>query len=269
MASLAKGIALKIGGVGTTVRVEAATSKPETFHTVCCDGHDPTRINAVTTCPVCGPIADKTTLKKGKLVGDQYVIVEQAEIAELKKQHVDAYKKVIDLKPHPLADVMDATVQGESMYRLIPDGDAGAAGYALIAAMVEQHPDLAFVGVWAARTRTKVYVIRAKDGVITMEERVRPVNVKPAPEFDKVELGDAQKQATAMPWHDITTGMALFGLPDTTPFNPDEYTDDYLDAVSELLSNREGTDAGTPVVIKSTPANDMMAALAAMVATNP
>lgn len=262
MASLAKGVSLSLGLIGgATVRVEAAKERPESFTQLCVGQngatHAPSRISLVSTCATCGAITDKSTLKKGRASGDGYIVVEQEEIKQLKETHDAAFKKTISLTPYPSEQVFGSTAQGDKLYYLVPE--SGNDRYALLATLIEQHPEYAFCLMWTARSRATMYVARVTDGVICLEERVHEANLKPRPVVDGAP--DAALLA-----------MADQVLPQMVQdFDPTTYEDGYLAALNALLASREATTgdnvpttASQPSVAENANA-ELLAALAAMV----
>ena len=260
MVSLAKGVSLSLGLISATVRVESALDKPDSLRTLCVGTngpmgtHSPLAIRNVTTCDVCGPITDKTTLLKGKPVGDGFAIVDADAIETLKHDHDDAYKKSISLTVHPVDEVASSTAQGEKMYYLVPDGAEDR--YALFASMVEAHPELAFVGLYTVRSRASMFTLRSHDGILVLEERTRAENMKAAPEVtgtcNQALLGMAEQLLPAM----------------VTPYDAAAYSDTYQAALDSLLAAAQVTEAGQAVLPIAAPKKDadadLLAALAAM-----
>ncbi len=261
MASLAKGVSLSLGLIGgATVRVEAAKERAESFKTLCVGqggtSHAPSTITYAKTCPTCGPITDHSTLKKGRPSGDGFIVVEESEIKQLKDTHSAAFKKVISLTPHPADQVATSTAQGEKLYYLVPE--SGNDRYALLAQLIEDHPEYAFMLMWTARSVATMYVARVTDGVIVLEERVHQSHLKARP------VVDATPDAALM-------AMASQVLPAMTKdFDPVTYEDGYATALNDLLTSRETTTGGTvattsaPSVVPDANA-ELIAALAALV----
>ena len=261
MASLAKGVSLSLGLIGgATVRVEAAKERAESFKTLCVGqngtAHAPSTVSYTKTCPTCGPITDHSTLKKGKPSGDGFIVVEESEIKQLKDTHAAAFKKSITLTPHPAEQVATSTAQGEKLYYLVPE--SGDDRYALLATLIEEHPEYAFMLMWTARSVATMYVARVADGVITLEERVHQSHLKARPTVtatpDAALLAMATQVLGAM----------------VKDFDPVTYEDGYATALSNLLASREAMAGGavaaptTTSVIPDANA-ELIAALAALV----
>jgi DNA end-binding protein Ku len=258
MASVAKGVALSVGLIGVTIRVESAVNKAESFTTLCVGqsgkAHDPTPIKMPRKCESCGEIADYSTLAKGRKSSDGYVVVTADEVAALKVDD-ERYKKSISLVPHPADEVYGATAQGDKLYQLHPDGDADR--YALIGRLIDAHPEFAFLTLYTVRSRASLYVARVKDGVVLLEERVRHENLKPLPQLDGAV-------------NEALLGMAeqLLGTM-ATPFDPESYADGYQRALDELIASRDAVAAGaSPELATVTPLHqsddELMAKLAAL-----
>jgi DNA end-binding protein Ku len=230
MAWSRKGVALTLGLISTSVRIEQANEKAEdtALRTICVGQgteHEPVPITMRTACPTCGEIADRSLLRKGKQVGDGYVVVTQEEVAELKHEYDDAYKKKIELVAHPLEQVLDRTDQGDKTYVLLPEGTTD--GYLHILNAMREHPELALVGRFTPTSRATTFMLVERDGVIVAQERVAAAKQRT---FEAVE-GDVNPAYQAM----VNTLVDAI----TTDFDPSNYEDSYAKALTELVANRE------------------------------
>jgi non-homologous end joining protein Ku len=256
LASLAKNITLSLGLISATVRVESATTTAESFKSVCTgqDGatHDPIPVKAPRKCESCGELAYGAPVSKAREVGGGLVLVTDEEIAQAKAAHDEKFKGAVQLVAHQAGDVAGATAQGEKLYQLVPEGEHSR--YALIARLVAEHPELAFVSMYTVRSRAAMYVLRSRNGVLLLEERVTQDRLKPLPQVETTV-------------NEAMLGMAETLLPDLiTEFNVADYTDKYLAAIEALVAGRDAVSSALATVtpIRQTD-DDLMAKLAAAV----
>lgn len=223
---MAFNITLNYSLMSVACKYEKATVTEEAMKNLCLGqpgkpAHDATPLTQPKTCATCGPVVDFTVIKKGVKQGSTYAILEQTEVAEVKQQNVDAYKGKIDIVQVPSTDFLANTGVGKSINYVTPA--AGSEGhYALLAKLIEEHPERAFVGLFTPRSRVGLYRLTTHKGVIVMEERTREQNMKPVPEVD-----DEVNQ----PMFDLLE--ATMDKLDT-PYDPDAFEDKYAVAVAEL-----------------------------------
>lgn len=260
MASLAKA-RLSLGLVDVAVRIEAARDSSSEIKSVSvCTGidtpHEPTKVRAPYVCDVCGPEHDvRRTVKKGVPTDDGYVIVTAEEVATLKKDTVEAFKKQIVMGVHPADEVDQGTQQGKALYYVVPESDSDNPGYALLRDMVAKHSELAFCAMFTPRSVAGLYRLRVVGGVLVMEERTKQGTLKPLPAID----------AESRDGYIDMMEQVLPGL--TTEFLPSQYVSAYDDKLRELVASREASDLTqtTTVTPVATAGDDkVLAALAAM-----
>lgn len=276
MAALKKGVAFSVGLVTANCSINGAVEAKTSNVTVCCgpdpaNPHDPIRIQQVRKCSTCqakdeaagvtsgaGEVA-YTQLKKAREVGDGLVLLEADELVEAKGD-ADAYKTRAALTPHPAAEVYSRTTSGEKAYYVTPD-PGNEVPYALLVAMVSNHPELAFVCQWTARSNATQFRVTVRDGCLMMTELVREQSLKPVPQV----TAEAPEAMLAM-------AEQVLSLPDVVQgYDPDTYADHYEERIQALLASKQvhavaGTTA-TPSA-PSLPAGQQAAmdALAAMLA---
>jgi non-homologous end joining protein Ku len=264
MAAVAKGVALSLGLVTASVSVHSAVESSKTGNKNCCAGapgseHDLTPISQVSRCGTCDRDVPYTEIVKAHPVGDGFVRIEAEEIVEA-KQDATALKKVASITPHSAAEVEVATVNGDKAYYLTPDLGHEAA-YAILRAMVVNHPELAFVCQWTPRTNAAMFRLQHRDGALMLTERVRPQGVKPAPEV----TAEAPEAMLAM-------GEQVLMLPGViTDFDPATYADSYEERLAAIIATKQVVASGGTPATATTPAipasqQNAMAALEAMLA---
>lgn len=260
---MARNITINYGLLSIPCKYEPATVRDEGMKNLCVGqpghpAHDATPLTMPKTCKSCGEITDFTVIKKGIKQGSTYAVVEQQDVADAKKQNVDLYKHKLDLVPVPAADFLLATSTGKSINYVTP-----AAGsedhYALLAKLVEDHPERAFVGQYTPVSRAGLYRLTARGGVLVLEERTREQSMKPLP-----EVGGSVNE----PMYDLLE--ATMDKMDQ-PYDPDTFEDKYALAVAEMAINAQdmvaiGKDTSKATTKATVPASDadLMAKLQAL-----
>lgn len=249
--------AVSFGLVNVPVRMYTATSSHDvSFHQV----HRPDggRIRYKRTCDACGEEVGYDEIAKGYESPDgQLVILTDEDLADLP---VTASRE-IEVERFVPAEQVDPMLL-EKCYYLEPD-KMGVKPYALLREALRAADRMALVHV-AIRQRSTMAVLRVRDDVIVLQTMLWPDEIR-RPEFDT--LGDAselrpQELAMASSLVDSMTG----------DYVPDEFTDDYRDAVQTLISARlEGGEArevpvAAPVAGGSGQVVDLLAALQRSVA---
>jgi non-homologous end joining protein Ku len=202
-------VPLCVGGVG---------DKPE---------HEPTRRKAPMTCEHCGvlPPGNQGIVKGYPLDGGGFAILTTDEVAEAKATYTSEYKGEISLVAHPAAEFFAATAPGDSVSYLTPATDSVAGQYATMAAFIESHPELAFVGLNTPGSVTALFHVTSRNGTLVMEKRVRSQSLKPAPKFD------AEPMAKLVMFLDMTLEDSL------TPYDANAYEDHYKMAIEQLAED--------------------------------
>jgi non-homologous end joining protein Ku len=259
-------LTLTFGLVSVPVKKQKATEAKTSNVNMCPglpghDPHDPIPVTAPKTCQHCGPVGyeDYASLVKGVKNGNSYDVVTQEDVAEVKDKFTKDYKGVINLIPHPAHEFLEQTGQGEQINYLTPD-KGGEAHYALMAKLIESHPELAFVALHTPTSATSLFVVRAHNGVLVMEQRTRTQDLKPAP----VVAGEVNEQLYAM--------LESFLPTQVTAYDPSAYEDKYATALKALAAASSVAvsvrgEAATPATpIQSD--DDLMAKFAALKAAS-
>lgn len=256
-----KDITLSFGLVTETVRLSQALDKTteEPLKSLCIGqgdaDHAATPITSVYQCPSCGPIIDRGTLKKGRESGNGWAVVDQEDIAALKKDTSDQFKKSIALTAHPVDQVLNKTQPTGKLYYLEPQ-NAGER-FAIIRDLIAKHPQYAFVAQYTVSSRVSTYVARAEGEAIILEARAE-VSLLAAPEVE----------GTANPAMYEMAEQLLGGM--VTDFDADTYADTYTTKLAEMLDAADVVEgADTPEgskVHKSSTDDDLLAGLAQQLA---
>lgn len=213
------------------------------------DAHAPTALKQdPSKCPECGDV-DRDTLVKGHGSAGAWTIVsaeDQAALEDVKFKGADSV--TLNLVPHPSAEFLGRTDVGDGLYYVWPEKEA-AEHYALLVKVIDSHPELAFVGLFAlsAAGQNKLWHLRVREGVIVMEERTREQALKPLPDLPEGAVNEA-----------------LLGMVEATldkfvvPYDASAYEDAYETAVQAAVAAGT-TPEGTSVAASDA---DIMAKLA-------
>ena len=223
---MARNITINYGLLSVACKYEPAVVKDEGMKNLCVGQpgqapHDAAPLTMPKTCAHCGPITDFTVIKKGIKTGSTYAIVDQQDVADAKKQNVDLYKHKLDLVPVPASDFLLATGTGKSISYVTP-AQGSEDHYALLAKLVEEHPERAFVGQYTPVSKVGQYRLTTRQGVLVLEERTREQSMKPVP---------AVSGTVNEPMYDLLE--ATLDKMDQ-PYDPDTFEDKYAVAIAEM-----------------------------------
>lgn len=254
-----RNITLTFGVVNEAVKLTGAVAKDDsTSLKNLCVGqgteHAPTPINSVYQCPSCGPITDRSTLKKGRPSGDGFAVVNQEDIAQLRADTSKQYKEEVSLTAHPADQVLNGTTDTGKRYYLEPAGGTGKR-YAIIRDLIEAHPQYAFVAQYTVSSRVGMYIARVHDGVIVLEG-VEEAQLLPAPHVE----AEADK---AM--YEMLTQL-VGGL--VSDFDSSTYADTYTEQLRDMIDAADvlepgATPSATTSKAKTSSDDALMAALEA------
>lgn len=255
-----KDIVLTFGLINATVRLTGAVEADTTprLNTLCVGTekgaeHPPVAVKQQYTCATCGPLTDKAVLKKGKPAGDGFVLVDAEQVANVRSESGDAYKKQVKFTAHPAGQVLDGTAPNGTLYYLAPQTAGASEAYGLLRDLIAAHPEVAFVALYTVSSRVGMYVARVHDGAIVLEGRHRGSDLKAAPQIET----EANEALFGMAEQFLTTMV--------TEFDADTYADSYTARLAEML-NMATPVAGLPSEETAPKSIDLMAALQAELA---
>jgi non-homologous end joining protein Ku len=259
-----KGIVVQLGMVTMIADVDTAVRKEESLKQVCTGGcgheHAPATINQKRVCQSSGDEVPYTSIKKAKLVGEQFVVVEQDEVAEAKSATLGATKKVIGLTPHPVEGVEGKILPGGSIYALQPSDPAQTQAYAMLHDTITRHPEIVLLGLWTPTSRASLFRFGTFGDALVMEQQYRTEDIAIVEPMIPPIPAPMQAQV------DLLLPMMM------QPFDPATYADTYAAALADLIASKEAVAGIVGERPKSegrtpTPAGgvDLMAQLAAAV----
>lgn len=273
-----KGLVLSFGVLSCTVNLDGALSKEASLKTLCIGKggkeHAPVPIKQKMQCGQCAlddpkvlGLVSASDLVKGKEVGDnQYAIVAAEEIKSAQDAALGTSKKLLGLTPHLATDVASKTLPVGSVYFLEPENSAQIGPYSILLDTAERLTHVTFTCQWSPVSKVGLWQLTAYDGVLALEGRTWPEEVKPRPSTGAVEVSEA---------HQAQMDMLLASL--VQPFDPSTYRNVYRDTLADLVAKKdlltglevEGatkaprTAAGTPGAVDlSATLNAMLAAVA-------
>ena len=212
--------AVSFGLVNVPVKMFTATSSHDiSFHQV--HRKDGGRIRYKRTCDVCNEEVGYEDIAKGyESPEGQLVILTDEDLAELPVSG----SREIEVERFVPAEQIDPMLLEKSYY-LEPE-KSGVKPYALLREALRASDRMALVHV-AIRQRSTLAVLRVRDDVIVLQTMLWPDEIRPA-EFDNLGNADdlrPQEVAMASSLVDSMTG----------DFDPEEFEDDYREAVERLV----------------------------------
>jgi DNA end-binding protein Ku len=225
--------AVSFGLVSVPVKLYSATENHDIrFHQV--HGADGGRIRYKRVCEVCGNEVEYADIVKGYETDDGELIT--LDEADLESLPVASGNREIDVMEFVPSDQVDPLLLDKSYY-LEPDAKA-AKPYALLREALRQTDRMALVKV-AIRSRETLALLRVRDQVIVLQTMLWPDEVRVA-DFDildaEVELRPQEMQMAAS----LVDSLGA-------EFDPTRFTDEYRDAMIELIDRKRGTGETAPV----------------------
>lgn len=228
-----KGLVLSFGILNVIVSADGMKDKESSLVSVCCgpDGgkeHAPTQIKQKLYCASCNDTVTYGDLKKAQVVGDQFVVVDQQELATTRDSVLGATKKMLTLTVHDAQEVAEHTLQGDSVYVLTPEGAPQIGAYSLLVDAIERHPEYAFLTTWTPTSKASLYQLKVFGGALVMSQVCWPEQVRSVPTIDTIEPSQD---------HQVMLDTLLTQV--VQPFEPDQYADKYAAALAGLLAQKE------------------------------
>jgi DNA end-binding protein Ku len=219
--------AVSFGLVSVPVKLYSATENHDVrFHQV--HGADGGRIRYKRVCEVCGNEVEYADIVKGYETEDGELITLDED--DLESLPVASGNREIDVMEFVPSDQVDPLLLDRSYY-LEPDSKA-AKPYALLREALRTTDRMALVKV-AIRSRETLALLRVRDKVIVLQTMIWPDEVR-TPEFDildvEVELRPQEMQMAAS----LVDSMGA-------EFDPSRFTDEYRDAMLELIDRKRDT----------------------------
>lgn len=238
MGTIRSKVGLKLGAffqvTGSVVTAVDNDDEATALKTVCCGDqlavdkalveHSPAAVKQLLKCPVCSN-TDRVSFGKAKVEGDTFTLVTDEDLAGAA---VDPDRqKSIEINVHRASDLAGSALPGGKAYYFAPQAGQEAI-YTLFHKMISDTPELAYVAVWAARTKLALYRITTFESALAMEQIAWPTAVQPAPQVQ------AEYKAS-----DLAMAMLIVNAA-VTDYNPAEYKDDRKQALLDVIAAKEG-----------------------------
>lgn len=251
MGKIRSGVALKFGLLPVNVDVVSAIERPKavSFKTLCTNNHDPHPISSIYTCQDCGN-TDKSSFVKGQQVDKNTYAVVDADQLKVAAEIDPALQTEMPLTVHPTEQVDQHTIEGGNVYFLAPSKGADTA-YALMLELLRQHPERAFVTVWAPRTVPSMYRLGVFNNALVLTELAWPEHVAVAPNV-----------TTAPSEQEVALGEQLLTMA-TADFDAATYRDTRTERLAAIAAGGTVTAGSTPTTTGS--ASSLLDALTAAV----
>jgi len=234
------------GMVSIPVKLFGATeSKDISFHLL--HATCGTRLKQLRWCPTDEEEVAWSEIVRGyEYAKDQYVTLTDEDFEKLPLPS----KHTIELSAFVKEEEIDPVFY-ERSYHLAPD-ERGAKPYALLIRTLEKK-GLTAIATITIRKKEQLCALRPKDGALMLETLYYPDEIRAQPEMDLADVKITDREL----------GMA-FTLIDLLrkPFDADEYTDHYREALSQLIEAKlAGRDVVTSPPARETAVIDLADAL--------
>ncbi|HEY4114270.1 MAG TPA: Ku protein [Rhizomicrobium sp.] len=184
------------------------------------------RIRMITTDPDTGPVERSSLVKGYEIAKNQYVIVTNEELDEVKLEttHTLEIERFVD------ADTIDRLYWNDP-YFVVPDGKEGIEAYAVIREAMAEQSRIA-LGRVVMHTRERLMAIEPRDkGLLAYSLRMANEVVNPATAFEDLPDIKADPRMVEIAQKIIEQQEG--------PFEPAEFKDRYEEALRELIRRKE------------------------------
>lgn len=243
---------ISFGLVNIPVKLHAATEnkdiKLRQLHKEC---HTP--ISHKKVCEGCNQeVKDEDIVKAYEYAKNKFVVLDQEEIENLRKENEDKAVEIIDFVKLTEID----PIYFERTYFLSPDSTGGKA-YALLRQTLEQSGKIGVAKI-IIRSKEQLAIVRVYQNALVMETIHYPDEVRSVGDVPSIP-----SEQNIVPKELETALMLVDQL--TTEFNPEKYTDDYRNALMELIEEKKATNTISTSDKRPVPDNvtDLMTALQA------
>lgn len=233
---------IRFGLVNIPVKMHAATEnkdiKLRQLHKEC-----RTPIKYERTCPNCDKeVMNEDIVKAYEYTKDKFVILDQDELAALKKEESDKAVEIIDFVKLEEID----PIYFEKSYYLSPN-EGGSKAYGLLRTALE---DTGKIGIakMMIRSKEQLAVIRIYENTLVVETIHYPDEVRATVDVPNIP------EAKATEKKELDTAKMLIDQL-TTDFEPEKYTDDYRTSLLALIEEKKNQDETTTAPEKAKPDN--------------
>ncbi|MBM7649116.1 DNA end-binding protein Ku [Bacillus ectoiniformans] len=244
---------ISFGLVNIPIKLHAATEEKDvsarSLHKKC---HTPIKYEKV--CPVCEVELKQEDIVKGyEVAKGKYVVIEEEELEQLKKISEEKMVEIVDFIK---VEEIDPIYFNRS-YFLSPN-EGGTKAYSLLRKALTESGKAGLAKI-VIRSKEQLAVVRVYENTLLMETIHYPDEVRKAADVPNVpEESQVSKK-------EIDTAILLIDQL-STPFEPDQYEDEYRKRLLELIQSKRTEETVTPKAKKEkTNVTDLMAALQASI----
>ncbi|MDQ0155059.1 non-homologous end joining protein Ku [Robertmurraya andreesenii] len=245
---------ISFGLVNIPIKLHSATEdkdiKLRSLHKEC---HSPIKYEKV--CPVCEvEIKNEDIVRAYEYAKGKFVVLEDEDLESLKKKNEDKAVEIIDFVKMQEID----PIYYDRSYYMSP-GEGGAKAYSLLRKALQESEKVGLAKI-IIRSKEQLAVIRVYENTLVMETIHYPDEVRASGDVPNVPM---EEKVTKK---ELDTAILLIDQL-TTEFEAEKYTDDYRNALLDLIeSKRTGKEVVTPTEKeKKSNVTDLMAALQASI----
>lgn len=167
-------------------------------------------------------------MKAYEYAKNKFVVLDQEDLENLRKENEDKAVEIIDFVQLTEID----PIYFERTYFLSPDS-TGAKAYSLLRKTLEQSGKIGIAKI-IIRSKEQLAIVRVYQNALVMETIHYPDEVRSIGDVPNIpsEQDVVQKE--------LDTALMLVEQL-TTTFNPEKYTDDYRNALLELIEEKKAT----------------------------
>lgn len=245
---------ISFGLVNIPIKLHTATEdkdiKLRTLHKEC---RSPIKYEKI--CPVCDTeVKPEEIVKAYEYTKGKFIILEEDELEKLRKENEEKAVEIIDFVK---MEQIDPIFYDRSYYMSPSEG--GGKAYSLLRKALEETGKVGLAKI-VIRSKEQLAVIRVYDNTLIMETMHFPDEVRKAVDVPNVPLEDNVIKK------ELDTAILLIEQL-TSEFEPEKYTDDYRNALLELIESKRSGQEIVTTVEKDPKSNvtDLMAALQASI----
>lgn len=219
---------ISFGLVNIPVKLHAATEDKDisfrTLHSVC---QAPIKYEKV--CSNCGKEVPKEEMVKAFQYGsDQYVVIKEEELQELKKKNEDKAVEIVDFVK---ISEIDPIYFNKSYYMSPSEG--GVKAYSLLRKALEVSQKVGIAKI-TIRSKEQMAVLRVVENTLLTETIHYPDEVRSAKDVPNIPASDEIAE------RELDTAILLIDQL-TNPFEPTKYHDEYREAVQKLIDEKKAS----------------------------
>ena len=236
---------LKLSLVSVPVKAYTANNTDEEIRLNQLHGECHGRVRYKKVCEAHGELKSEDIVSGYEYTKDQYVVIEEEELAKVRKQS----DRSVAIDGFVAPDKIDPVYLAGKTYYLLPDGVAGNRPYALLVrGMVEAN--VVAVAQVVLSGREQLVMLRPQDGMLVMSVLNYPKKVRAATPY-REELPEEKPSAS-----ELALANTLIGASTLAEFDFQTYRDAYVENLTKLIQMKvagqeivKATDAEEPKIL--------------------